>query len=269
MDTITTLQAFFGPSWQTFFLGVSALGSKYAYITLIALYYWLVSPQLGRQLGMTLGLSYVSNLLLKDLFNQPRPFTLNPDVAMPLAQATADGNALPSGHSQGAATFWFFLAWRYARLWPLATVFVALVALSRLYLGVHYPLDVIAGVLIGLAFAWVGSRQLRSLTWPRQLEIATVLAAFLAAVALPEIAAPLGVFIGFWLASVRFKPPLGWPSKIFWSVSGLSVVLLSLIGLGELSDWASLPEWMDYWRYLAVTLLATEGWPRLMQFAKA
>ncbi|MEO0457376.1 MAG: phosphatase PAP2 family protein [Cyanobacteria bacterium P01_A01_bin.114] len=263
MEVIIAVQTLFGPGWQAFFLGISALSSQYTYMVIIALYYWLVSPSFSRQLGMALALSYLDNLLLKELFAQPRPFELNPDIAVPLAQSKAEGPSFPSGHTQGAATFWLFLALQEARLWPLSLVCIGLVAVSRIYLGVHFGVDVLAGGVIGLIFAWLGVRWLR---WPRlnpKLGVSVIFIAFISVLFLPTLAAPMGVMVGFWLAAADFKPPTTWPKRAFWAVGGLGLLWVCLLGLGALFDQLGLPEWSDYWRYLLVTLLITEGWPQL------
>lgn len=72
-------------------------------------------------------------------------------------------SSFPSGHAMSAAIVYFAVAYLAARLhkrkwarWLVMTaalVLVALIAFSRLYLGVHYPSDVIAGIAIGLGWA--------------------------------------------------------------------------------------------------------------------
>lgn len=65
--------------------------------------------------------------------------------------------SFPSGHAASAVAGAITLSWVWPHgrlvLWPLAT----LVALSRIYVGVHYPLDVLGGVL-GVACAWGAHR---------------------------------------------------------------------------------------------------------------
>lgn len=98
-------------------------------------------------------------LLLKHAIARPRP-----DI---LYHAYLQGGfSLPSGHATLAAAlygFLIYLAWRAlpAGLWRIAVMaslgaLIAAIAFSRLYLGVHYLSDVIAGVLLGGAFAYIG-----------------------------------------------------------------------------------------------------------------
>ena len=66
--------------------------------------------------------------------------------------------SFPSGHSQMSAGLFFSAAFRLKKgwAWILAPVLTLLVMLSRLYLGVHYPTDVLAGAALGIFFFWRG-----------------------------------------------------------------------------------------------------------------
>lgn len=90
-----------------------------------------------------------TNILLKHLFARTRPWLMVGGL-FPLV-AEGDPNSFPSGHTSAAlscASAW----WRYlSRPWRITAVVAAVgMALSRLYVGVHFPSDVACGILVGV-----------------------------------------------------------------------------------------------------------------------
>jgi undecaprenyl-diphosphatase len=90
----------------------------------------------------------------KHLFNRGRPFIWDTQIA-PLIK-TPSSSSFPSGHSATAASGAITLSVLYPAFAVPLCVAAFLVILSRVYLGVHYPFDVFAGVLIGTATALAG-----------------------------------------------------------------------------------------------------------------
>ena len=87
----------------------------------------------------------------KFLFNRARPFISDTEIA-PLIK-TPSSSSFPSGHSATAAAGVMTLSVVYPSFAPVFLLSGLLVTLSRIYLGVHYPFDVLAGLLIGTATA--------------------------------------------------------------------------------------------------------------------
>ena len=105
-------------------------------------------------MSMFLGM-ICTNVVLKHLIARPRPWL---DVAGLVALvAEPDPNSFPSGHTCAAfaaGMIWMrTLPWHWARV--VAVIAAVLMGLSRLYVGVHYPTDVIAGALVGSMCAWI------------------------------------------------------------------------------------------------------------------
>lgn len=89
----------------------------------------------------------------KYLFNRARPFISDMEIA-PLIK-TPSSSSFPSGHSATAAAGAISLSVIYPAFAPVLLLAGLLVAISRIYLGVHYPIDVLAGLLIGALSAGV------------------------------------------------------------------------------------------------------------------
>ena len=100
----------------------------------------------------------ITNGLLKHLVSRPRPW-LTVEGLVPLI-AEHDPNSFPSGHTSAsfaaASAWWRTLPRRWMR--AAAVALAALMGLSRLYVGVHFPSDVAAGVLVGLLCGWLAWR---------------------------------------------------------------------------------------------------------------
>lgn len=94
----------------------------------------------------------ITNGILKLLIARPRPFLTDTDIT-PLIPPPA-GFSFPSGHSVSSFAVAFVLYQLLPKRYGIPAVIIAvLIALSRLYLGVHYPSDVLAGLFIGFAIS--------------------------------------------------------------------------------------------------------------------
>jgi undecaprenyl-diphosphatase len=135
---------------------VSRLGGGLGLVPLCALVTVLLLQQRRPRAALFLVLAYggaeAIDQLAKFVFHTARPhFWRSP--------APASGYSFPSGHAMGSMALFsalVLLAWPTRWRWPvliLGLCAVLLIALSRLYLGVHYPSDVLAGWLAALA--WV------------------------------------------------------------------------------------------------------------------
>ena len=103
-------------------------------------------------LALVLGL-LIGNLTLKPLIARIRPYDANPDVTL-LIDRLSD-YSFPSGHTLASFEAAAVLLLQYRAKAIPALVLALLIAFSRLYLYVHYPTDVLAGALLGVAFAFL------------------------------------------------------------------------------------------------------------------
>jgi undecaprenyl-diphosphatase len=145
----------FGPL-DPFFEGLSYIGSFglvwLALAFALAGFSWR-RPWLLIRVAVTILLAEMVSGLLKAGIGRDRPPLANPDPE-PLVRLPATPS-FPSGHATVAFACATVLALAVPRLrWPLF-VLAALVAWSRVYVGVHYPLDVLAGAILGVLIGLV------------------------------------------------------------------------------------------------------------------
>jgi len=157
----------------------SFLGSEQFFLLIAPAIYWCINTQIGLRLGIYLALTAGVNSILKLIFHGPRPYWYNPRV---LALASESSFGIPSGHSQSAVVVWGSLAASIGKRWLglLAGVLTILIGLSRIYLGVHFPQDVLVGWLIGLLLLWILIKiEPPVLSWLRQKNLAGQISAAL------------------------------------------------------------------------------------------
>ncbi|MFB4307812.1 phosphatase PAP2 family protein [Actinomadura sp. GTD37] len=133
-----------------FMLFMSYLGSAAFYVPLLVALFWCVAPRLAARASVVLLFGGLLNTLLKLVFHDPRPYWTDPAVK---SRQSLSSFGMPSGHAQNGIAAWGFFAAQTRRrlLWAGAAVVIALIGVSRVYLGVHSTGQVLAGWAIGLA----------------------------------------------------------------------------------------------------------------------
>ncbi|MGB9885437.1 MAG: phosphatase PAP2 family protein [Moorellales bacterium] len=267
LEIIRAVQGWSTPALDLFFVGVTMLGSEELFLVIVSLVYWLGDRRLGLTLGVLFCLSALSNQMLKDLFRQPRP---SPAEVRVLFAASGEGYGFPSGHTQNGTVFWGALArHRGGGWWVLVAVVVGMIGLSRLYLGLHWPVDVLGGAGIGVALLWAYSRLENPGREGPVLGILLGVAVLVCLTYRTPVAAKVGgglagMLVGYRLeASVAgLRPPVGWRA-----------LARALLGLGVLGGFQVvggrwLPEAYGWTlvRYLALGFAGFGLLPRLFRY---
>lgn len=277
LDILRAIQTFHSPGLNAFFHIITNLHETTTYILLFVPIIWFWDKKFGRYLISVLVLGIWANAALKYGFNTKRP---SPEDVTVLYPETGAGPAFPSGHAQNPLMIWGAIALRAHKRWftVLATVLILLIGFSRLYAGLHWPLDVLGGWVIGLAMLaffeatrpfWVGERMGLSF----KLLFATVipLSSLFLAWWSPQWDVPAdladeswimtGAYLGFWAGSileeefVGFDPRLGsLGAHLMKLVVGLALVMGVRYGLKAVFPHIAL---FDAVRYFFVALAAS------------
>ncbi|HOE90182.1 MAG TPA: phosphatase PAP2 family protein [Sphaerochaeta sp.] len=136
--------------------GASFFGEETFVIAIVLLVFWNINKQKGFALYMNVLTSVLVMGILKAVVRAPRPFVVLDDIAGK-RMGTATGYSFPSGHTTTAASFYTSLALLLKKriCSIIAAIMIVLVGVSRLYLGVHWPNDVFAGLLIGVSISFL------------------------------------------------------------------------------------------------------------------
>lgn len=275
------------PHWLGVMRSLSWLGSETFFLLFVSFFYWCVDARIGARVGLILLVSNSLNGLLKLTFASPRPQWVNSNIRI---YASESSFGLPSAHAQNAAAVWGEVAWLARRPWlrGLALGLIGLIGLSRLYLGVHFPADVLVGWGIGLGVLFLfnrfsqplieglhrgslGQTLLVTLLSSGLLLFPTVLLAQWRAsqgIASPPLAlevpiATAGTWLGFgggllWLSAWQLHAPVrgSWRMRVTRYVLGLGVAIALWAGLDYLFPEGT--SFLAYFlRYLRYTLLGS------------
>jgi membrane-associated phospholipid phosphatase len=285
IELIQNIQTVQSPGLTAFVRAFTALGTELLYAPVLLLLFWCVNERKAGRLGLIAILSAFLNGFFKELLKQPRPFTLEPSVGL----AFEPSYGIPSGHAQLSLCFVLPLAiWagNSARS-PLgraairlgAALFILGIALSRLYLGVHFPTDILAGWILGLVILGLwsllepGATALLKIGGLRSALIASALAALGMNALYPLEPSWGGLFLGFssGYALMRWRFPFradGGVLSVRLLRYALGLAGSGLIGLGlklafpggdslfaALPFWGSASPYYDLGRFVRYGLL--------------
>jgi membrane-associated phospholipid phosphatase len=141
---------------------ITMLGEPYIVIIILCFVFYGYDRRKGELLVFTLFSSLLINNFLKGIIARPRPFE-NENFTGEVSESvleSATGSSFPSGHSQIASVMYSSVAILEKKkiITIIAIILIFLVGLSRIYLLVHYPSDVIAGIVIGLIIAFLSCK---------------------------------------------------------------------------------------------------------------
>lgn len=233
---------------NTLVQGITLLGEETLMILIVVSLWFAVDKRMAQRLLFITASSLGINGIVKNIAKVPRPFTKGISC---VRLDTATGYSFPSGHTQGFATWSTVFALKYKKLWLsiLTGVLIALVAFSRLYLGAHYPSDVIVGVLLGVGVAVIGGLLFDRIKDTKKLYLGTVLIFSPFAVGFLFVAEPLfadfykvfGMIAGLCLVSFldekveSLSYDVAWWKKLLRIVGGVAIAFVLKEGIKALN----------------------------------
>ena len=161
LNILDWFQTLHTPVLDKFMTSVTKLGNAGIFWIILTVLIFLLIPKM-RKTGVVMAAALIidlllCNVLLKNLVARTRPYDVNTGIQLLVAKLR--DYSFPSGHT--AASFASVAALYFAgekKLWKPALVLACLIAVSRLYLYVHYPTDVLGGVVIGIIAGYLGYR---------------------------------------------------------------------------------------------------------------
>lgn len=293
MGFLKWLQEIRNPVCDAIFSFVTMFGEETAFILVGLVFYWCISKKQGYYL-LSIGLiGTVLNQFLKLIFRIPRPWVVDENFKIvESAREQATGYSFPSGHTQNSVGILGGIAlWNKNKVVKIISIIICfLVPLSRMYLGVHTPLDVFVSVILALVLVFglypIIQKNTAEIKTMRILFAVMTLFAFIymAFVLLYKFPADvdaenlahgtetaykmLGVILGLWISFeidnkyINFKTEAKWWIQIlklivgllpvFAIKSGLKVPLNILLGNELIADGI---------RYLLIAVVAGVVWP--------
>ena len=291
MQLLYLLEGIRMPGLNEFMLAITTLGEETAFLVIALIVFWCVDKRRGYFLMSVGFLGTMVNQFLKLWFRIPRPWVLDENFTiLEQAREAAAGYSFPSGHTTMAFGTFGSLAVTSGRRWlrVLLAVLAVLVGISRMYIGVHTPQDVLVGALTSIVLIAVlypvvyraGEKGMKILV-ASMIAFALLLLAFVKRYPFPadvdahnlesgvkNAYTMLGSLIGVavvYLAEkrfVNFSTKAVWWVQILKAVLGLALVLAVKEGLRTpLEALTGDPLTARMVRYFAIVVTAGFLWP--------
>lgn len=268
---LQNLQEIRNPVLTAFVEAITSMSESLFIVVLIAILYWCIDKKRSLRIGWIVLFSTGINGIIKNIVKMPRPFQKG--VTSPIRVQTATGYSFPSGHTQLATTFWgssmAILKGKFTLI--VGSILILLTAFSRLYLGVHWPTDVIGGIVFGTIAVMIGLKLIDEKGTITKKHVIGVSIAFILCTVVPvdadlakAIGALWGLSFGGYLEQkyINFEEKQILKNQIIKVFLGFTVAILLYVAMKSLLPKNVLT---DMIRYSIVLLWVSAGAPYLFK----
>lgn len=270
LEILRSIQSIANPFLDILFQLITMCGEQIVLISIIAVIYWTLDKKFGEYIAYSVLTSVLLNNTIKDIFKMKRP--IGEKGIRTLREQTATGYSFPSGHTQNASSFYgamaIYLKKRVMHI--IATIMIILVGFSRLYLGVHYPKDVIVGGILGVLTSLICYKLYNKFENKMLLYVITFVI-FIPALTFAHSAdfikgmgTYLGFIIGIYIEKkyVNFSVEGSTGNKIIRVLLGILILLTLQVGLKVLLPSATI---FSFIRYLLISLTGIGIYPMVFK----
>jgi len=298
MEFLRLLESVRTPFFDQLFQFLTLFGEETLFMVFAMVFYWCIDKKSGYFLLYVCFLGQIVNQLLKLIFCVPRPWMLDKNFTIvESARSQATGYSFPSAHTQCAAGLFLGIARARRETWIriVGVALTLLVGLSRMYLGVHTPADVLTSLGIAALLVFAGyplfSRAWEDKRWfiPLLGALLLVGAALLVYVecfplpanAIAEVSldgaktayvmlgTSVGLCVVLWLEQryIRFDVRAVWWAQILKAALGLGVVVAIRMLLSEpLLALTGGHNAAHFIRYFLMVVVGGAVWPLTFRF---
>lgn len=269
---IKLIQSFSNPFLDKLSVAVTMMGEETFFMIAAVIVYWCID----KNFGYLLGFSYISNAVIndgiKEMLQVPRPIG-EPGIRS-FRLETATGYSFPSGHAQCSTSFWTSVMIKLKKKWinVVGVIFIILVGISRLYLGVHRPIDVVAGIIVGAFWVYISNYMfcVAEKTGSKTVFLVFIIpmCAVLFVLKSQDFYKPMGATLAFYIGYliepkyIKYDVKARFPVQIVKLVSGLAVLVGIRLILKQLFPQTIV---YDFIRYFLMGIWVTIGAPYLFK----
>ena len=270
LEILRHIQSIANPFFDFLFQLITICGEQIVLISIISIIYWALDKKFGEYIAYSVLTSVLLNNAIKDIFKMKRP--IGEEGIRTLREQTATGYSFPSGHTQSASSFYGSMAiyLKNRVMYIIATVMIILIGFSRLYLGVHYPKDVIVGGILGVLTSLI-CYKLYNRVENKMLLYVVTFAIFIPALTFAHSAdfikgmgTYLGCIIGIYIEKryVNFSTEGNTGNKIIRVLLGIVILLVLQLGLKVILPSGTI---FSFIRYALISLIGIGVYPMIFK----